>query len=127
MARLMLALKTILSKADAIPTLVFDEIDVGVGARSGARVGEKLWSLTETHQVLCITHMPQIASMADAHMHVAKVVDKGRTRTDVVRLEEERKVEELAAMLAGSTESASALASARELLDKASEFKECRK
>ena len=86
MARLMLALKTILSKADAIPTLVFDEIDVGVGARSGVRVGEKLWRLTGTHQVLCITHMPQIASVADTHLSVAKIVNEGRTRTDVTAL-----------------------------------------
>lgn len=126
-ARLMLALKTILSRADAIPTLIFDEIDVGVGARSGSRVGEKLWKLTETHQVVCITHMPQIASMADSHLAVAKIVDAGRTRTAVTRLEGERQVAELAAMLAGSAESASALASARELLDKAGEFKECTK
>ncbi len=126
-ARLMLALKTILSKADAIPTLVFDEIDVGVGARSGTRVGEKLWRLTETHQVLCITHMPQIASMADSHLAVAKILDRGRTRTAVTSLEGERRVAELAAMLAGSTESASALASARELLDKAAEYKGCEK
>jgi DNA repair protein RecN (Recombination protein N) len=127
MARLMLALKTILSKADAIPTLVFDEIDVGVGARSGTRVGEKLWRLTETHQVLCITHMPQIASMADSHLSVAKIVDRGRTHTAVTSLEGEPRVAELAAMLAGSTESVSALASARELLDKAGEYKGCKK
>ena len=126
-ARLMLALKTILSKADAIPTLVFDEIDVGVGARSGTRVGEKLWRLTDTHQVLCITHMPQIASMADAHLAVAKVLDGGRTRTAVTPLEGERRVSELAAMLAGSSESTSALASAQELLDRAAEYKGCEK
>ena len=122
-ARLMLALKTILSKADAIPTLVFDEIDVGVGARSGTRVGEKLWKLTETHQVLCITHMAQIASMADSHLAVAKVLDGGRTRTAVTPLDGDRRVAELAAMLAGSAESVSALASAQELLDKAQGYK----
>jgi DNA repair protein RecN (Recombination protein N) len=123
-ARLMLALKTILSKADAIPTLVFDEIDVGVGARSGAMVGEKLWRLTEDHQVLCITHMPQIACMADRHLSVAKIVDGGRTRTAVRALEGSERVEELAAMLAGTAESASVRASAEELLARAGEFKE---
>lgn len=122
-ARLMLALKTILSKADAIPTLVFDEIDVGVGARSGTRVGEKLWKLTENHQVLCITHMPQIASIADQHVAVAKVVDGGRTRTVVKSLAGEERARELAAMLAGSAESESAVASARELLSKAENLK----
>ncbi len=122
-ARLMLALKTILCKADAIPTLVFDEIDVGVGARSGARVGEKLWKLTENHQVLCITHLPQIGCMADHHLSVAKIVEGGRTRTAVRSLEGSHRVEELAAMLAGTAEFASAIASAQELLAKAEEFK----
>ena len=73
--------------------------------------------------MLCITHMPQIASMADSHLSVAKVVDKGRTRTAVTRLDGGQRVAELAAMLAGSTESASAQASAQELLEKAAEFK----
>ena len=122
-ARLMLALKTILCKADAIPTLVFDEIDVGVGARSGARVGEKLWKLTEDHQVLCITHLPQIACMADQHLSVAKVVEGGRTHTAVRSLEGDRRVEEVAAMLAGTAESTSAIASAQELLARAEGFK----
>ncbi|HEX2988783.1 MAG TPA: DNA repair protein RecN [Chloroflexota bacterium] len=125
MARLMLALKTILCKADAIPTLVFDEIDVGVGARSGTRVGEKLWMLTEDHQVLCITHMPQIACMADRHLSVAKLVEGGRTHTAVRALEGRQRVQELAAMLAGTAEFASAVASAEELLGRSLEYKEC--
>ena len=124
-ARLMLALKTILSKADAIPTLVFDEIDVGVGARSGVRMGERLWSLTRHHQVVCITHMPQIACIADRHLSVAKIVEGGRTRTEVRQLAMEERIQELAAMMAGSAEIASAVASARELLGKAEEHKEC--
>ncbi|MGI5836572.1 MAG: DNA repair protein RecN [Chloroflexota bacterium] len=126
MARLMLALKTILCQADAIPTLVFDEIDVGVGARSGMRVGEKLWRLTENHQVLCITHLPQIAAMADTHLSVAKIVEGGRTRTAVRQLEGEQRVDELATMLAGSAGSASAHASAKELLCRSEEIKGCK-
>lgn len=126
-ARLMLAFKTILSKADAIPTLVFDEIDVGVGARSGARVGEKLWKLTEDHQVLCITHMPQIACLADRHLSVEKVIEAGRTRTEVRTLEGRQRVEELATMLAGTAEFASAIAGAEELLGRSLEFKGCSK
>ena len=122
-ARLMLALKTILSRADAIPSLVFDEIDVGVGARSGSRVGEKLWRLTENHQVLCITHMPQIACMGDVHLSVSKIVEGGRTRTEVRRLEGQSRLEELATMLAGTTEVAAAVASAQELLARARELK----
>jgi len=125
-ARLMLALKTILSKADAIPTLVFDEIDVGVGARSGTRVGEKLWQLAASHQVLCVTHMPQIACMADRHLSVEKLVEGGRTRTSVQLLEGDRQEAELAAMLAGTTEFESALASARDLLRRAAETKKGR-
>ncbi len=125
-ARLMLALKTILCKADAIPTLVFDEIDVGVGARSGMKVGEKLWRLTENHQVLCITHLPQIAALGDTHLSVSKIVQEGRTRTGVGVLEGVVRVEELAAMLAGSARSSSAIASAQELLDRSEEFKGCR-
>ncbi|MHB8992773.1 MAG: DNA repair protein RecN [Chloroflexota bacterium] len=123
MARLMLALKSILCQADAIPTLVFDEIDVGVGARSGVRVGEKLWKLAESHQVLCITHMAQIACMADQHLSVAKVVESGRTSSAVKQLEGLQRVEELATMLAGTAEFASAIASAQELLGKAEEYK----
>jgi DNA repair protein RecN (Recombination protein N) len=122
-ARLMLALKTILSRADEIPSLVFDEIDVGVGARSGMRVGEKLWRLTGHHQVLCITHMPQIACLADTHLSVSKQVEGGRTRTSVRDLEGRARLEELATMLAGSTEFTAAIASAQELLDKAAEVK----
>jgi DNA repair protein RecN (Recombination protein N) len=126
-ARLMLALKTILSRADAIPSLVFDEIDVGVGARSGLRVGEKLWRLTEHHQVLCITHMPQIACIADTHLSVSKQVEGGRTRTSVQELEGDSRLEELATMLAGSKEVAAAVTSAQELLDRASDLKNRRR
>jgi len=73
-SRLLLALKSILSEADQIPTLIFDEIDVGIGGRSGGIVGEKLWRLTPRHQVLCVTHLPQLACFADAHYSVSKAV-----------------------------------------------------
>ena len=72
-ARLMLALKAVLSRADRTPTLIFDEIDQGIGGRVGAVVGEKLWALTRAHQVLCITHLPQLASFGDSHYKVEKV------------------------------------------------------
>ena len=77
-ARLMLALKSILSEADQTPTLVFDEIDVGVGGRSGQVVGETLWSLTTNHQVIVITHLPQIAAFGDVHFQIAKSERDGR-------------------------------------------------
>ncbi len=82
-ARLMLALKVVLSTVDPVPTLIFDEIDSGIGGRAGGVVGRKLWSLATDHQVLCVTHLPQIAAFADAHYRVAKQVQDGRTTTEV--------------------------------------------
>ncbi len=102
-SRLMLALKSILAAADAIPTLIFDEVDVGVGGRSGQVVGEKLWQLTNQgqHQVICITHLPQIAAFGDAHYNIIKRVEGDRTSTGVKQLGEGERIEELAAMLGG--------------------------
>jgi DNA repair protein RecN (Recombination protein N) len=101
MARLMLALKSILSEADATPTLIFDEVDVGVGGRSGQLVGEKLWGLAAGHQVLVITHLPQIAAFADAHFQIRKDERDGRATSSVAPLADERRIVELAAMLDG--------------------------
>jgi DNA repair protein RecN (Recombination protein N) len=98
-SRLMLALKTVLSLADETPTLIFDEIDAGIGGRVGAVVGHKLWSLTPEHQVLCVTHLPQLAAYADAHFRVSKMVDSQRTVTGVGLLEPDERITELAAML----------------------------
>jgi DNA repair protein RecN (Recombination protein N) len=103
-ARLMLALKTILGAADAVPTLVFDEVDVGVGGRSGHVVGEKLAALGEHHQVLCITHLPQVAARAGQHFAVAKRVEAERSFTEIRELDRESRERELAAMLGGVTE-----------------------
>jgi DNA repair protein RecN (Recombination protein N) len=118
-ARLMLALKSILSDADETPTLVFDEIDVGVGGRSGQVVGEKLWGLSANHQVIAITHLPQIAAFADAHFRIEKIEQNGRVVSTVSELEELAREEELAAMLDGLPITASALQSAREMIDRA--------
>lgn len=98
-SRLMLALKTILSEVDEIPTLVFDEIDQGIGGRTGAVVGQKLSRLAARHQVLCVTHLPQLAAFADRHLRVEKRVDGGRTRTTVQPLGGEEVLEELESML----------------------------
>src|SRR5687768_1963524 len=100
-SRLMLALKSILSEADLTPTLVFDEVDVGVGGRSGGVVGEKLWGLTRTHQVLCITHLPQIAAFADSHYKITKQITGERTRTQVDEVTGRDKEQEIAAMIGG--------------------------
>ena len=100
-ARLMLALKTALARVDETPTLIFDEIDQGIGGRIGAVVGEKLWRLTTggLHQVIVITHLPQLAGFGDVHFHVSKHLNEGRTTTRVQALEEARRLAELSAML----------------------------
>jgi DNA repair protein RecN (Recombination protein N) len=117
--RLMLALKHVLAHADRMPTLIFDEIDQGIGGRIGAVVGSKLWKLSREHQVLCITHLPQLAAFGDQHFSVAKRIDAGRTTTAVHALQGARRVSELALMLGGESEVN--LESARALLQQAAE------
>jgi len=103
-SRLMLALKVVLSEADPVPTLIFDEIDAGIGGRIGSVVGMKLWGLTPRHQVLCVTHLPQIAAFADHHYRVYKEVVGERTQTKVSLLEGPDRIQELAQMLGSDTE-----------------------
>ena len=98
-SRLMLALKNVLAKADQVATLVFDEIDQGIGGRIGGIVGEKLWQLARQHQVLCITHLPQLAAFGDQHYCVLKQIEAGRTLTVVTPLEGEARLNELAQMI----------------------------
>ena len=98
-SRLMLALKNVLAQADTIPTLIFDEIDQGIGGRVGMVVGEKLWQLSRKHQVLCVTHLPQLAVYGDHHFGVRKLVEEGRTLTQVIPLQKEERIEELAQMM----------------------------
>ena len=119
-ARLMLALKVVLSKADPTPVLIFDEIDVGIGGRVGSVVGRKLRQLAKSHQVLCITHLPQVASYGERHLKVEKQVVDGRTVTTVSPLEGESRLAELAAML--GTPGESGLHGARELLEASSDI-----
>ena len=122
-SRVMLALKTVLASADDTPTLIFDEIDQGIGGRIGGVVGRKLWELAAhgRHQVLCVTHLPQIASYADTHYHVSKQVADQRTRTQVRRLDNDEQVEEIATMLGVLSDNTRA--SAREILAEAGEKK----
>jgi DNA repair protein RecN (Recombination protein N) len=103
-SRLMLALKAVLSMADETPTLIFDEIDQGIGGRAGGVVGYKLWSLSPKHQVLCVTHLPQLASYGDTHYKVDKKVVGERTVASVQELETDGRLEELAQMLGTATE-----------------------
>ena len=98
-SRLMLALKDVLAKADQVPTLIFDEIDQGIGGRVGMTVGEKLWSLSRQHQVMCITHLPQLAAYGEQHLKVTKQMVDGRTISDVITLSGRDRQEELAQML----------------------------
>lgn len=104
-ARLMLALKRVLAQADEVPTLIFDEIDQGIGGRIGFVVGEKLWHLARDHQVLCVTHLPQLAAFGDQHLRVSKQVQNGRTLTLVEALVTEGRRKELAQMLGAISES----------------------
>lgn len=104
-ARSMLALKSVLSRADETPALIFDEIDQGIGGRLGTVVGEKLWRLSGHHQVFCVTHLAQLASFADSHFRVSKHVVGNRTITQVQRLENDTRLTELMEMLGTDTES----------------------
>lgn len=119
-SRLMLALKTILSRADAVPILIFDEIDSGISGRSGQVVGEKLWQLGQAHQVLCVTHLPQISALGDCQYRVSKAVHGDRTATQVVALDPEERIDEIGQMLGGT---ATARTNAAELLARADTWK----
>ncbi|RIK43711.1 MAG: DNA repair protein RecN [Chloroflexi bacterium] len=122
-ARLMLALKSILSEADNTPTLVFDEIDVGVGGRSGQVVGEKLWGLTQNHQVIVISHLAQIAAFADHHVTLLKRDTNGRTETTATELVGAARIEELAAMFDGLPPTPESRANASALLKRVETWK----
>ncbi len=117
-SRLMLALKNVLARADNIPTLIFDEIDQGIGGRVGTVVGYKLWLLSRHHQVLCITHLPQLAAFGEQHLQVSKQIQDGRTITRVIDLDEEDRLPELAQMLGDTSDGT--MHSARDMLQAAS-------
>jgi DNA repair protein RecN (Recombination protein N) len=125
LSRLLLALKAVLSSADQTPALIFDEVDAGIGGRNGQVVGEKLAHLAEEHQVLCVTHLPQIAAYGDQHYLIAKQVRAGRTATTVTVLDVTGRTEELAQMLGGPT--AAAREQARQLQSVAEAWKQQRR
>jgi len=118
LSRIMLALKVIAASAAEVPTMIFDEVDAGIGGATAEAVGRKLRSLAEHRQVIVITHLPQIARFAHHHFRVFKRVEQGRTVSIVERLDNEARVEELARLLAGDSATPTALAHARELLEK---------
>jgi DNA repair protein RecN (Recombination protein N) len=119
LSRVMLALKTILARADAVPTLVFDEVDAGIGGKVGLQVGDTLRKVAEHHQVFAISHLPQIAARAHNHIVVAKAARGGVTTADVTVLEGPTRVVEIARMLGGDPESKVSRAHAKELLESA--------
>ena len=123
LARIMLALKNVLAENDCVTTLIFDEVDTGVSGRAAQKVAEKMADVASRKQVLCVTHLPQIAAMADTHFSVEKGESKGRTFTVVERLEYERRKEELARLTSGDHITPSSLESAGELLEAAAAYK----
>jgi DNA repair protein RecN (Recombination protein N) len=123
MSRFMLAIKSALGAADQTPVMVFDEIDIGVGGRSGEAIGKKLWRLARNRQVICVTHLPQIAAFGDAHFRVSREVSGGRTISVLSSLQGESRVRELATMIAGAKLSDASVNTARELLNRASAWK----
>ena len=102
LSRIMLAIKTVLADRDEIDTVIFDEIDVGISGRTAQKVSEKMMLIGRTRQVICITHLAQIAAMADSHYRIEKQVEEGETRTQISRLSEKESIEELARILGGA-------------------------
>ena len=119
-SRLMLALKNVLAHADELPTLIFDEIDQGIGGRVGTTVGEKLWQVARSHQVFCVTHLPQLAAFGDQHFTVGKKIVNDRTMTETKALNGDDRIRELALML--GTNSEAGMESARALITEAGSF-----
>jgi DNA repair protein RecN (Recombination protein N) len=116
LSRVVLALKAILAQSDSVETVVFDEVDAGIGGGTADVVGQKLAELARHHQILCITHLPQIAKYGDHHFRIAKNVAQGRTHTMITPLKSSQRVEEIARMLGGETITDTTLAHAREML-----------
>ncbi len=116
LARIMLALKNVLAERDRVPTLIFDEVDTGVSGRAAQRVAEKLLAVSRTKQVLCVTHLPQLAALADTHFRIAKREADGRTYTSVTPLDFEGRRQELARIIGGANITETTLQSAGEML-----------
>ena len=127
LSRIMLCFKSIFADNDRVPTLIFDEIDTGISGHIAAVVGEKMVSIADNHQVLCVTHLPQIAALADVHFMVQKQDDGQTTRTSLKRLEMEERYEYIARMMSGMEDSKLAYEHARELITHSEEIKQKRR
>ncbi len=123
LSRIMLAIKTVLADSDEIPTLIFDEIDTGISGRTAQKASEKLSYIAGSHQVICITHLPQIAAMADIHFEILKSASEGSTATTIERLGREKSIRELARLLGGAQITEAVLKNAHEMKDLADQTK----
>ena len=123
LSRIMLAIKSCMASEDNIGTLVFDEIDVGISGRAAQKVAEKMAVISRSHQVISITHLPQIAAMADSHYLIEKSADEGKTVTRIVRLNDEESTEEIARLLGGVTITEAVMSNAREMKQMAEKTK----
>ena len=123
LSRIMLAIKNVLSKNELVETMIFDEVDTGVSGRAANKVGEKLWNIAREKQVLCITHLPQIAVFADSHYMVEKETDDNVTLTHTVKLNEEGRIKEIARLTGGRDITGTTMESAKEMLSLADKFK----
>ncbi len=125
LSRIMLAIKTVLASRDRIPTMIFDEIDTGISGKTAWKVSEKLGHLSQSHQIICITHLPQIAAMSDNHYKIAKQAVDSKTVTDIMQLDEKETVDELARMLGSDEITDTVRENARELIATAKKKKAC--
>ena len=123
LSRLTLAVKSVLASVDRVPTLIFDEIDAGVGGRLGSALGKSLAGLARNHQIICVTHLPQMASYADRHWVIRKRTDRGRSRTTITPLDDHERVDELAAMLRGESAAEGTRQEALAMLSEARAFR----
>ena len=119
MSRIMLAIKTILAEVDRIPTMIFDEIDIGISGIAAQKVGEKLSYISFGHQVICVTHLAQIACMAEHHYLIEKIMEENSTKTIVNKLDGEEKTKEIARLIGGGESSKASLKYAEEMINNA--------
>jgi len=124
LSRIMLALKTVFVDKDQIPSVIFDEVDTGISGRIAQRVGEKMVLISEAHQVFCITHLPQIAALADVNYLIEKNSDEVNTFTKVKKLNDDEVEQEVARIIGGSEVTAITIENAREMISKAKEIKD---
>ena len=123
LSRIMLAMKSCLADVDRIETLIFDEIDVGISGRTAQMVAEKIRGIARNHQVICITHLPQIAAMADQHYLIEKQVVADKTVTNIYQLDRDKQIEELARLIGGVEITDTVLQSAKEMKELAGKAK----